>query len=114
MTLIISVATQDFVVQAGDRLVIDRYGKGGIKASYPQSNKQIVFMSDDAVAVIGFAGAAFLGDLPTDHVIAEALADTEIRYDSGMLGTRGLDPSRGCSLHHYLDRLNPDPPILGR
>jgi hypothetical protein len=72
------------VIQVGDRRVTQRETPGAPARIFdPQSNKQVVFLCDDAVAVVGYSGAAFLDELPTDHVIAEALADRQMRYRNG-------------------------------
>lgn len=72
MTLILGVVGQRVAHQVGDRLVVVERGKKR-STHDPLSNKQVVVMAPDAIVVMGYTGLAYLGDRPTDDVIAEAV-----------------------------------------
>ena len=69
MTLILTAIIPGHVVQVSDRLVTTTH-----KAVVDQrANKVLLYRADDAIAVLGYTGLAFLGDRPTDEWIAERL-----------------------------------------
>ncbi len=90
MTIILSMATRDFVLQVGDRRVTLEQPGGSREISDPQSNKQAVLAAANGIAILGFTGTAFLDELPSDHVVAEAFAAIQMRYDEGRIGMRGI------------------------
>lgn len=71
MTLVLIAATPFYVVQCADRLLTtaDR----AQRAFDPAANKTILFRASDAVAVISYAGLAYVGAAPTDEYLAELL-----------------------------------------
>lgn len=71
MTLILGVVAQRVAHQVSDRLVLVERGKTRSPHD-PLSNKQVVVMAPDAIVAMGYTGLAYLGDRPTDDVIAEA------------------------------------------
>ena len=68
MTLIAAVITKIDVVQVSDRLVSDR----GIEFD-PTANKQLVYLGPRWAVSMAYTGTAYIGKLPTDEWIAEAL-----------------------------------------
>jgi hypothetical protein len=68
MTLIISKACRNYVLQVTDRLVT-RAGK----SFDPFANKNIIFCAQNGIVSIAYTGLAFLDEIPTDQWIAEKL-----------------------------------------
>ncbi|MBA4000161.1 hypothetical protein [Brevundimonas sp.] len=69
MTLILTAVTPHMVLHLSDRLVT----RDGWKIHDPMSNKTVVYRAKDGFLVIGYAGLAYQGVLPTDEWIAEQL-----------------------------------------
>lgn len=68
MTLIISKASINYILQVSDRLVtMDQ------KPFDPLSNKSIIYCALNGILSISYTGVAFIGSLPTDQWIAEKL-----------------------------------------
>ena len=85
MTLVVSVATPAFGLHVSDRLV----SKGG--APYDAlANKTVVFRASDGLVVFGYTGAAFLGGMPTDSWIADAISDGACANDTGAIRFGGF------------------------
>lgn len=85
MTLIITVASPLFVIQAGDRLLTTQ-SDGETKQFDDKSNKSLIYEAEDGILAISYCGAAFMRGKPTDEWIAEQL-DTRIK-----IPTDGSDP----------------------
>jgi hypothetical protein len=101
MTLILSVATPAYALQVGDRLV----SKG--RAPHDAlANKSVVFRASDGLLGFGYTGLAFLGGMPTDTWIADALSGGQCGGDIGAL-RYGEFPVRdvGSSLRMLCQRL---------
>lgn len=77
MTLIITVVSPLFVIQAGDRLITTQ-SDGKTQQFDEKSNKNLIYEADDGVLTISYCGAAFMRGKPTDEWIAEQL-DTRIK-----------------------------------
>src|SRR5436190_12237526 len=76
MTLILTKAASDYVLQASDRLITS--------AETPldfRSNKGILFACADAIVSLAYTGMAVLDEIPTDQWLAERLLD--YRFDRG-------------------------------
>jgi len=86
VTLILSVLTPWWILQIGDRLVT--LGGAPAQAWDALSNKQLVVRTLDGLLVFGYSGGAYLGDKPTDHVLAEILCDARFDWSDGRLGIR--------------------------
>lgn len=71
MTLVLTVATSAFVVQAADRLLTKKYVT--IRTHDPIANKTILYRAEDAVAAISYSGLAYREGKPTDEWFAELL-----------------------------------------
>lgn len=69
MTLILTRASKDYVLQVTDRLVTQTGGK----PFDPIANKNVLYCSRNAVVVLGYTGLAYLGGVPTDQWIVETL-----------------------------------------
>ncbi|EJL03107.1 MULTISPECIES: hypothetical protein [Pseudomonas] len=85
MTLIITVASPLFVIQAGDRLLTTQ-ADDKTQQFDDKSNKNLIYEASDGILTISYCGAAFMRGKPTDEWIAEQL-DTRIR-----IPTDGSDP----------------------
>ncbi len=68
MTLILTRASKNYVVQVIDRLVT----LSG-KAFDEVANKNLLFCASNAIVAMGYTGHAFIGDVPTDQWIVETL-----------------------------------------
>lgn len=68
MTLVLTRASQSYVIQVTDRLVTK-----GRKKFDELANKNIILHSRNAIVTIGYSGHAYIGNLPTDQWIAECL-----------------------------------------
>ncbi len=68
MTLILTRAPKDYMLQVTDRLVTRQR-----KAFDELANKNIVYCAGNALVAIGYTGLAFLGDVPADQWIVETL-----------------------------------------
>lgn len=68
MTLILTVATPEYILQVSDRLVT-RVGEPFDRAS----NKNVIYHAKDAIVCIGYSGRAYLDGVPTDQWIAQKL-----------------------------------------
>jgi hypothetical protein len=68
MTLVLTVITPRYVVQAADRLLTK-----GKAVHDPVANKTIICSLKNAVIVLSYAGIAYLGRQPTDEWLAEIL-----------------------------------------
>lgn len=100
MTLILNVATQGFVVHASDRLLTKRVG-GKFRVHSDVENKSLIVAASDAICIIGYTGAAYIGDLTTDEWIARTI--TEIDFAEKFM--MGHYRSRGLRLNALLWRL---------
>jgi hypothetical protein len=69
MTLILTRASKDYVLQVTDRLVTQTGGK----PFDPISNKNVLYCSRNGVVVLGYTGLAYLGGVPTDQWMVETL-----------------------------------------
>jgi hypothetical protein len=77
MTLVLTAACPYYVVQVADRLVSMRDHKG-VRPGDPQANKTIVYQASDAIVVIGYAGLAYIGEVPSDEWMVEILWGTSL------------------------------------
>ncbi|WP_157649970.1 hypothetical protein [Burkholderia ubonensis] len=73
MTLIISIATPDFVLQAGDRLITRVWTNGQVTEFDATSNKNVLYEASDGILSVSFSGNAYIDGLPTDEWIATIL-----------------------------------------
>lgn len=78
MTLVLTAATPFYVVQAADRLV-SMAGRRGLRAADPAANKTIIYRAKDGVAVLSYAGLAYVDAKPTDEFLAELLWGEPLR-----------------------------------
>src|SRR5258708_26583621 len=74
MTLILSQASINYVLQVTDRLVTQHEN---VTQRYnpfdPLANKNIVYCSKNSVVAIAYTGIAYIDDIPTDKWIAQQL-----------------------------------------
>ncbi len=88
MTLVLSFICHGIGVQVADRLVCEWNGQT-LKALDAVANKLLVYRSRDAIVSIGYAGQAFIGDLPTDEWITQFISGVPMdRKPEGMGGIR--------------------------
>jgi hypothetical protein len=86
MTLIITIISPLFVIQAGDRLLTTQ-SDGKTEQFDEKSNKSVIYEATNGLLTISYCGAAFVRGKPTDEWIAEQLESTlKIPMD-------GSDPS---------------------
>ena len=91
MTLIINAATQRFIVHASDRLLTKRVGDK-FHVHSDTENKSLVVVTKDAICVIGYTGAAYVGDVITDGWIASTITQLDVtgQFMTRTPGIRGL------------------------
>lgn len=80
MTLVLAVATPVYALHVSDRLV----SKAGTPHD-PLANKTVVFRATDGLLALGYTGPAYVGSVPTDTWIAEAVAGVPCSGDVGAL-----------------------------
>ena len=68
VTLVSTIVTPDYVVQASDRLLT----KNG-KPFDPIANKSVLYRAEDAIATISYSGIAYINQTPTDEWLAQRL-----------------------------------------
>ena len=94
MTLIVNAVTQHFIVHASDRLLTKRVG-GRFFVHSNIENKSLIVVAEDAICIIGYTGAAYIGDLITDEWIASIITkskfDMEFMHQSGGVGKMKLN-----------------------
>ncbi len=91
MTLVVSYISAKVAIQVADRLVSVSYlGRSEIQPLDECAVKQIVFIGRDGICVIGYAGRAFIGCLPTDEWIANLL--------TGGAATRNAEGAGGFAM----------------
>ncbi|WP_233343584.1 hypothetical protein [Burkholderia cepacia] len=73
MTLIATIATPLFVMQAGDRLLTRTNKDDSVEIFDANSNKSIIYEASDGLLSISYCGKAFFDNIPTDEWIARAL-----------------------------------------
>jgi hypothetical protein len=69
MTLVLTRASKDYVIQVTDRLVTVAGAQFDTVA-----NKNVLFCARNGVITLGYTGLAYLGGVPTDQWIAEKLS----------------------------------------
>ena len=91
MTLIINAATPWFIAHASDRLLTKRVG-GKLRVHSDVENKTLIVRINDAICIIGYTGAAYIGDVITDQWIANTVTGMDLSGDFMMRqpGVRGL------------------------
>lgn len=73
MTLIATVATPLFVMQAGDRLLTRKIARDQYETYDANSNKSVIYEASDGLVTISYAGIAFIKGQPTDEWLAHSL-----------------------------------------
>src|ERR1700761_1987071 len=76
MTLIVTVATPCFVMQAGDRLLTREIAEEDYEIYDANSNKNVIYEASDGLLTISYAGIAFINRQPTDEWLAHLLQPT--------------------------------------
>jgi len=104
MTLVLTVATPVYSLHVSDRLV----SKAGIPHDH-LANKSVVFRANDGLLALGYTGAAFLRNTPTDTWIANVLSGGSCVGDGGAV-RYGEFPvgDVGSSLRMLCQRLRAD------
>ncbi|WP_050470483.1 hypothetical protein [Herbaspirillum chlorophenolicum] len=99
MTLIFTKTFANVALQTSDRLVTWKTKEKNIIPFDRRANKTIIFKAADGIAVIGFAGAAFINNVPTDEWLAEVLYGRRLpRDEDGRIAPFRSDD--GVRLHH--------------
>lgn len=89
MTLVLSFACHGIAVQVADRLVSQQRGRF-ISPLDQLANKLLIYRARDAIVSIGYAGQAFICNIPTDEWIAQLI--------SGVPDPRGPEDMGGVRL----------------
>jgi hypothetical protein len=76
VTLILTRASKDYVLQVTDRLVTQQ-GRPFDAAS----NKNVLYCAQNGIVAIGYTGLAYLGGVPTDQWIVETIAGFTFERD---------------------------------
>lgn len=111
MTLILSFVRHGIAVQVADRLVSQQRGR--IIGPLDQiANKLLIYRSRDAIVSIGYAGQAFIGNIPTDEWLAQLISgEPNVRGPEDMGGVRlGRTPNNwdiGKAVRRIRDDLPP-------
>lgn len=105
VTLVLTVATPAYALHVSDRLV----SKGGAPHD-PLANKTVVFRTADGLLALGYTGPAYIGGMPTDTWIAEAVSGAACAGDAGEGRRLGTFPVRdvGTTLSFLCQRLRSD------
>ena len=103
MTTVIATATRQFCVLVSDRVVtVTRRGRPA-SVHDSLSNKLVVFIGADAVAVLAYTGAAYLEGLPTDQWMAQTIWGAPIDPgDDGIIPMVGGKRPRCTNLNQTL------------
>lgn len=97
MTLVVGLISNTEAFLATDRLITLQRRGGHFAGQHDElSNKNVVLLADDGVAVLGYTGSAYIGDIPTDRFIAEVLYGEDIPPGS-MMGNRQRRMGGGIS-----------------
>lgn len=72
--MIVNYASPRSVLHVSDRRVTAARSNQKPSVHSPVENKTIIFLTRDAVGVMGYTGSAYIGDTPTDQWLAETLA----------------------------------------
>jgi hypothetical protein len=110
MTLILSLSTPAYALHVGDRLVsVDG------TPHHRLANKSVVFRASDGLLTFGYTGLAFLGGMPTDTWIADALSGGQCAGEVGAV-RYGEFPVRdvGSSLRTLCQRLRSEREFVAR
>jgi hypothetical protein len=108
MTQIINVTLARHVVHVSDRLLSRRGHAGGFTSFDRNSNKLVVVVARDGLAVLGYTGRAFLGGMSTDRLLAEVAAGRSIGSGDFIASFGQNEPmvNLGLISLRILDRLN--------
>jgi hypothetical protein len=105
MTLILELFERTCIIHAGDRLVT--------VAGRPYdetANKSVIFQARDSRVVLGYTGAAYVGDFPTDEWIAYQLTHTDLPRGPRMGGLHQFAtaswPDLSAAAHALRDSLS--------
>lgn len=109
MTLILSFVCHGIAIQVADRLVSQQQGRF-ISPLDQIANKLVIYRARDAIVSIGYAGQAFIGNIPTDEWIAQLISgEPNVRGPEDMGGFRlGRTPNNwdiGKAVRYIRDKL---------
>jgi hypothetical protein len=104
VTLVLTVATPIYALHVSDRLV----SKGGTPHD-PLANKTVVLRATDGLLAFGYTGPAYIGGVPTDTWIAEAVSGEPCAGDAAGGMRMGTFPVRdvGTTLSSLSQRRRP-------
>jgi hypothetical protein len=89
MTLHLTLATAQYVLQVSDRLTSLDPGK---RRWDPLANKNVIYIARDGLISVGYTGAAYVGGLPTDTWIAQTLRGDSLAPQGGRHASVFRDP----------------------
>jgi hypothetical protein len=89
MTLHLTLATAEYVLQVSDRLTSLDPGK---RPWDPLANKNVIYVARNGLISIGYTGAAYIGVLPTDTWIAQTLRGDSLAPEDGRHASVFRDP----------------------
>lgn len=79
MTLVLGNVGKEVAIQVSDRKLTV-----GTKQHDPQSNKSVIMVGGDGFICVSYSGSAYIREKPTDHVLAEVIADYTAPHGTGM------------------------------
>ncbi|MCA0031649.1 hypothetical protein [Mesorhizobium sp. B263B2A] len=89
MTLILTISTPAYIIQASDRLVTFQ---GTAVIHNAMANKTVVVRARDGLAAISFSGIAYIDGLQTDEWIARTIS--KLSAEAGVLTAAGGRPQK--------------------
>lgn len=111
MTLVLSFACPGVAVQVADRLVSEMRGTR-LSAFDEMANKLVIYRATDAMVSIGYAGQAYIGEVPTDEWIVEVLTGQSISRGPGEFSGIRMGGVRVTTLGSALRKLREELPSV--
>jgi hypothetical protein len=110
MTLILSIATRDYGLQVGDRLLTQQVTRGRTKQYEPwdvYANKAIVLNARDGLIAMSFSGQAHINRIPTDDwLVSTMFGEDPCPTLDGRRGIRQGPAPRVWTLGKYIDHVS--------
>ncbi len=84
MTLVLALMSRSWVLHTSDRLVTVKR-RTRVSPHDTEANKSLIYLARDGWVALGYAGVAYIGDLPTDAWIAHQLIPDRDPDESGFM-----------------------------
>jgi hypothetical protein len=98
VTIILSLVTAHYVLQASDRLLTVEKAENRYEPWDPASNKSVIVLARDGLISMGYSGPAFISSVPVDGWIAEVLAGADLGAGGSGCGRGESRPDFGVSI----------------